>query len=123
MESLRKPGGLEKFQVTDREECGVIVRREEPDDIPITYVLKVPNRASEPNDYEIWLHDVQRVEAVLSEHERVIGFMHTHLKNHKCEPSDRDFEGAALFPNMENLIYHPATKKFVWYGPEVLIET
>lgn len=123
MESTRKPGGLEKFQVTDREECGVIIRREEPGETPILYVLKVPNHAENSGDYEIWLHDVKRVEAVLAEFEKVVGFMHTHLRDHKCEPSDTDFEGAALFPNMENMIYHPASRKFVWYGPEVAIES
>jgi hypothetical protein len=63
--------------------------------------------------------DVQQVEGVLAENERVVGFMHTHLSHHDCEPTDTDFAGAALFPEMENLIYQPSTKQFVWYGPEV----
>ena len=122
MESNRKPGGLEKFQVTTHEECGLIVRRiEEP--LDFIYILKIPNRAHHPSDYAIFAEDVERVREVLSDGESIIGFMHTHLAHHECEPSDRDFEGAALFPEMENLIYQPSTGKWVWYGPEVTTET
>ena len=122
MESSRKPGGLEKFQVTDREECGLVIcRTDELADF--LYVLKIPNRAIRPEDYAIFAEDVERVRSVLSDDESIIGFMHTHLAHHDCEPSDRDFEGAALFPEMENLIYQPSTGKWVWYGPEVTTET
>lgn len=118
MESTIKIGGLEKFQVTDREECGLIIERDE-DGVIFRYVVRVPNHATEPGDYLILLHDLSAVERVLSENEQVIGFMHTHLAHHKCEPSDTDFEGAALFPEMEYLIYQPSTGDTCWYGPEV----
>lgn len=120
MESNRKPGGLKKFRVTDHEECGLIIRRLE-DEGDFIYVVQIPNRAEHPHDYAIWLEDVQNVEAVLSDSEEIMGFMHTHLPQHECEPSDRDFEGAAQFPEMENLIYQPSTLKWVWYGPEVSV--
>lgn len=119
MESTRKPGGLEKFQVTDREECGVIIERHDEGEPKLCYVVKVPNRSENPSDYVIMSSDVGNVQNVLSESERIVGFMHTHLEHHKCEPSDTDIDGAALFPEMENLIYQPSTKKFCWYGPEV----
>lgn len=119
---VRKPGGLDKFLVSDREECGLIIRRMDEDGV-MFYVVKIPNHAEQDGDYEIHLHDVERVESVLTDDESVYGFMHTHLAHHDCEPSDHDFEGAALFPEMENLIYQPSTKKFVWYGPEVSVET
>jgi proteasome lid subunit RPN8/RPN11 len=122
MENNRKPGGLAKFQVTDREECGLVVKREAEDET-MFYVVRIPNHAAAADRYEIWQEDVDRVKAVLSEDESVYGFMHTHLPNHDCEPSDHDFEGAGLFPEMENLIYQPYTGHFVWYGPEVLAET
>lgn len=122
MESNRKPGGLAKFRVTNREECGLIIRRrEEPQDF--LYVVKIPNHAEYREDYAIWLEDVEAVRGVLSDDEEIIGFMHTHLPHHDHEPSDRDFEGAALYPEMEYLIYQPSTCKYVWYGPEVLVET
>lgn len=112
MESTRKPGGLEKFQVTDREECGLIIGNDDD----MLYIVKVPNRAKAQDDYEIWVEDVHKVEDVLSPGERIVGFFHTHLEHHECEPTDSDFEGAELNPDMEHLIYKPATKEFCWYG-------
>jgi proteasome lid subunit RPN8/RPN11 len=122
MESSRKPGGLHKFQVTDREECGLIIQRIDDDGV-MFYVVKVPNHSTEACDYEIHKRDVDRVKEVLSQDESIYGFMHTHLPEHDCDPSDRDFEGAARNPEMENLIYQPSTKKFCWYGPEVIVDT
>lgn len=117
--AMRKPGGLDKFQVTDREECGVIIERHDPGEPSLLYIVKVPNHADHPCDYEIHAFDVGRVRRVLSESEHIYGFMHTHLPEHDCEPSDVDFEGAARNPDMEHLIYQPSTKQWVWYGPEV----
>lgn len=113
MESNRKPGGLEKFQVTDHEECGLIIRNNDG----MLYVVKVPNRSKTPKtDYAIHSDDVQKVKEVLSPDESVIGFLHTHVEGDSVEPSDNDFDGADFQPNMEHLIYHPASKTFCWYG-------
>jgi len=112
MESTRKPGGLEKFQVTSREECGLIIRNEDD----MIYVVKIPNRAKSPDDYQIRIGDVQKVQEVLSDGEEVVGFLHTHLEHHDLEPSDTDFAGAEINPDMENLVYKPSTGEFVWYG-------
>jgi proteasome lid subunit RPN8/RPN11 len=108
----RKPGGLVKFRLTNREECGVLVTTQEG----LCYILKVPNRAENDRDYAIFLSDVEAVEAVLSEGEEVTGFMHTHLHMHECEPTPEDLRGAALFPKMVNLIYQPSTLKWCWYN-------
>lgn len=109
----RRPGGLAKFRLTAQEECGVVVTNHED---RMTYILRVPNRATNPDDYVIFSADVAAVEAVLSEGEEITGFMHTHLPQHRCEPSKSDFEGAALFPEMVNLIYQPSTEDICWYN-------
>jgi proteasome lid subunit RPN8/RPN11 len=116
---LRKPGGLSKFLVTDREECGLIIQRDEPGMPRLRYVVRIPNHAENDEDYLILLSDMQNVEAALAEFESIVGFMHTHLPEHDCEPTDTDFAGAAMFPGMEYLIYQPSTERFCWYGPEV----
>lgn len=108
---METPQGLEKFQSTDREECGVIIKASDR-----TYVVKVPNIAENPNDYAILLDDLQKVQAVLSDDESVVGFFHTHLPHHECEPTDADFDGAQAFPEFMNLVYKPSTKELSWYG-------
>lgn len=108
-----KPGGLRKFLVTDREECGLII---EIEDDSLLYVVKVPNRATHPNDYVITKDDFNQVESVLGDGEKIVGFVHTHLAEHDCAPSDTDFDGAEKNPGMLHLIYHPSTKEHCWYG-------
>lgn len=108
---LRRPGGLEKFRATDREECGVVVEND-----GLLYVLRVPNRAEHNEDYVILKSDVDKVKAVLAPDEKIIGFFHTHLPHHPCDPSDRDFDGAQLNPEMQNVIYKPDTDEICWYG-------
>jgi proteasome lid subunit RPN8/RPN11 len=112
MENQRRPSGLEKFRSTTREECGLIVQNDEGH----LYILKIENHATDPNDYVIHMSDVQRIEKLLSDDEKIIGFFHTHLPHHDCEPTDSDFEGAEIFPDMQNLIYKPSTKEVCWYG-------
>jgi hypothetical protein len=112
MESTRRPGGLEKFQVTDHEECGLIVTNDEG----MLYVVKTENHASDRHTYEIWITDLQKVEEVLSPDERIVGFLHTHLSDDTCEPSDVDLDDAAASPNYEHMVYHPASGEFCWYG-------
>lgn len=112
MESTRRPGGLVKFRSTEREECGVIVKNEEN----LIYILKVPNHAFNDDDYEIHQGDVDRVIEVLSPGETIIGFFHTHLPHHKCEPTDEDFTGAEFRPGYDHLIYKPDTKEICWYS-------
>jgi proteasome lid subunit RPN8/RPN11 len=110
---MENPQGLEKFQVTDREECGVIIKGTEPDQ---TYIVRIPNVSENPDDYAILLDDVHKVQAMLTEHEELVGFFHTHLPHHECEPSDADLDGAELFPGFNNLIYKPDTGEVCWYG-------
>ncbi len=111
----RRPGGLHKFLPTDREECGVLVENDEG----LLYILKVPNRAKRDQDYAIYKSDVESVKNVLSADEKIIGYFHTHLAHHECEPTDADLEGASLSPGYNNLIYKPDTKEICWYGEEV----
>ena len=108
---MENPQGLEKFQATDREECGVIIQASDR-----TYIVKVPNVSESPDDYAILLDDVHKVQEVLSPDEMVVGFFHTHLPHHACDPSDADLDGAELFPGLNNLIYKPDTGEVCWYG-------
>ncbi len=108
---IRRPGGLSKFQSTNREECGVIV--EEGD---LIYIVKVPNISKSPRDYAILLEDVQIVEGTFTADEQVVGFFHTHLEDQECSPSDADLKGAEIFPDSNNLIYKPSTGELCWYG-------
>lgn len=117
MKSLRRPGGLKKFCATDREQCGVIVQNDRA-----VYVLEVPNRAEKDDEYVIMEADVNIIMETLTEDEKVVGFFHTHLPHHKCEPSDSDFDGAELHPEYEYLIYKPDTDELCWYGAEVAMK-
>jgi proteasome lid subunit RPN8/RPN11 len=105
------PKGLRKFRATDREECGLIIEGKDR-----TYVVKVPNRSERDDSYVIIRSDISRVEAVLSDDERIVGYFHTHLPNHPCEPSNADLESAEKFPGINHLIYKPTTKETQWYG-------
>ena len=112
--ATRNPSGLGKFQVTDREECGLIIHTGND----ALYVVRVPNRAENPDDYQIIKSDFDKVQNVLSPDESIVGIMHTHLAEHDCEPSDTDFEGAELHPEWMHLIYQPSTGKSQWYGAD-----
>lgn len=79
-------------------------------------VVKIENVAVSDSDYAILMKDFQEVQDGLEPGETITGFFHTHLPQHSCEPSDRDFDGAVLFPEFTNLIYKPDTKEHVWYG-------
>jgi proteasome lid subunit RPN8/RPN11 len=109
---MRRPKGLSKFVVTDREQCGILVE-EITGDIKI---VEVPNSADRGSDYAILMSDFKRVIDDLAMGESVVGFFHTHLQNHDKEPTDADFEGADLFPQYNNCIYKPDTKEIIWYG-------
>lgn len=110
--------GLEKFQVTDREECGVIVEAKDR-----SYILRVPNVAIEKTEYAIRKDDVEKISAVLSDDEAIVGYFHTHLAHQECEPSDVDIEGATLSPGFINLIYKPSTGEYCWYAEVGAIES
>lgn len=114
------PEGLSKFRATDREECGLIIQAADR-----SYVVRIPNRATGDSDYVITMQDVNKVAEVLADDEMIVGFFHTHLPHHKCEPSDADLDGAELFPGINNLIYKPDTGETRWYGvvEEVAAET
>lgn len=107
----RLPRGLEVFRATHREECGLIVKTASG-----SRVVQVENVAVNDNDYAILMQDVEEIQKCLEPGETITGFFHTHLPHHSCEPSDRDFDGAALFPEFTNLIYKPDTGEYVWYG-------
>jgi proteasome lid subunit RPN8/RPN11 len=110
---MENPKGLEKFQATDREECGVIING------PFgMYVQKLPNMSENDDGYAILKDDVNKILAVLSDGEGIVGFIHTHLPQHDCSPSDDDLDGAKLNPNGMNLIYKPDTGETCWYGVE-----
>lgn len=108
---MENPKGLEKFLSTNCEECGVIIEGTDR-----TYVVRIPNVSDDPETYAILLDDVNKVQAVLSDDELIVGFFHTHLPHHECVPSDADLDGAELFPGLNNLIYKPNTGEVCWYG-------
>lgn len=103
---------LATFRATDREQCGVIVVSGKQ----ISRVVHVRNVAEGNDDYAILMVDLLEVEASLTDAERVLGFLHTHLSRHDPSPSDRDFEGSTLFPTYTNCVYHPSTGSLSWYG-------
>lgn len=100
------------FRATDREQCGVIVVSGNR----IVRVVQVRNVAEGNDDYAILMSDLQEVEASLTDAERILGFLHTHLAHHDPSPSDRDYEGSTRFPGYTNCVYHPSTETFSWYG-------
>lgn len=102
---------LSPFQATDREQCGILI--DSPKGIRI---VKVENLSTCPESYLIQTLDVSLVEECLSLGEEILGFFHTHLPHHNPGPSDDDFDGAALLPDMQNCVYHPATGSLIWYG-------
>ena len=108
---MESPQGLEKFQPSNREECGIIIKASDR-----TYVVKVPNHAKGNSDYAITLKDMQSIQNVLSDDEQIVGFFHTHLAHHDCEPTDADFDGSEAFPEFTNMIYKPDTGETSWYG-------
>jgi len=110
---------LSEFQSTDREQCGLLIQNGE-----FITVMEVHNYHQSPESYLIKMSDVELVIMGLAVGEKLIGFFHTHLPNHDPRPSDDDFDGATLFPDMQNVVYHPATGSLIWYGDlaEVLIE-
>ena len=103
---------LTTFRATNREQCGVVVAKGNQ----IVRVERVRNVAASNDDYAITMEDLHRVEASLTDAERVLGFFHTHLAHHDPGPSDRDFEGSEIFPEFTNFVYHPATGSLSWYG-------
>jgi proteasome lid subunit RPN8/RPN11 len=113
METTRRPGGLNKFRVTDHEECGLVIENEDG----MRYVVKVPNRATNPREnYSILESDCDNVSNVLSPGEKIVGFLHTHLDHHPCEPSDGDLDGAELSPGMQHYVFKPSTRELCVYG-------
>lgn len=117
MNSVR-PGGLDKFRATDREECGIIISNED-----LLYIVKVPNVAANDGDYAITLESMQEVESNLDEGEKVAGFMHTHLPHQSCEPSTTDLNGARIFPGLRSLVYKPSTGELRWYAADGEVDT
>ena len=106
---------LSDFLGTDREQCGIIVASIETG--TITRVVEVTNYAENPRDnYSITKKDLEAVEGSLRKGEYVLGFLHTHLEHQSSEPSDNDFLGANIYPELLNCVYKPSTGELIWYG-------
>lgn len=105
------PNELSSFQAADREQCGVLIEGKNG-----IYIVEVQNTEECPESYAMYLSDVELVADNLRRGEKVIGFFHTHLPNHPAFPSDSDYDGAELFPKMQNCVYKPATGELNWYG-------
>lgn len=103
---------LATFRATNREQCGVIVVSGNQ----IVRVEHVRNVAESNEDYAILMGDLRKVESSLTDAERILGFLHTHLAHHDPSPSDRDYEGSKIFPTYTNCVYHPSTGSLSWYG-------
>lgn len=100
-------------RATFRERCGILVRR--PGNL--VRIWEVPNHSSDDNDsYVIYRSDLISVKNQISDSESILGFFHTHLSHHYPGPSDKDFEGARIYPEYLNAVYHPRTKRLTWYG-------
>lgn len=100
------------FPVTDYEECGILIGSHGS----VSRIIKVSNQARGNEEFLICSCELVRAKESLGPEERIVGFVHTHLPHHKASPSDTDFEGAELHPELEHLVYKPSTRQYKWYG-------
>lgn len=107
-ETRQKIFGLSRFRGIRHEECGLLV--------PVGgdfLVIKVPNYALFPeDDFAIAKADMERLQQRGLE---VVGFLHTHTDHHEATPSDKDYEGASLRPDMLHVVYKPSTRELHWF--------
>lgn len=104
-------GELRQFQSAQREQCGIVIAVGEK----ITRIVEVTNYAPHDDNYAISMDDLHRVSSSLQGRERVVGFLHTHLPDDTEFPSDTDFQGAEIFPDYLNFVYHPASGRYSEY--------
>ncbi len=106
---------LDEFRATDREECGVLIAKGER--YKSAKIIRCQNVAVSDGDYAVSMDDYLRVQGMVEGTKyRAIGFFHTHLAKHHPSPSKMDVEGASIFPEFINCVYHPASGKTAWYG-------
>lgn len=105
------PSELSKFQATDREQCGILIETKTG-----IRIAQIKNSDMSPESYAIKMSDLKKLKNKLPVGEFFIGFFHTHLPQHDPRPSDRDFDGATLFPDAINAVYQPSSGSLVWYG-------
>jgi proteasome lid subunit RPN8/RPN11 len=103
------------FRATDREQCGVVVKKEDGE----LRVVEVPNVSQNPEDFAIRQSDVDAIS--LAAGEVIFGLLHTHLPHHSPYPSDLDFHGA--HSQLWNYVYHPVTGSLVWHLTEEALKT
>jgi len=86
----------------DVERCGVIIVTN-----GTPSVVEVPNHSPDPrNAFVISKKDVPK--------ERVIGIVHTHLKEQQRTPSGFDIQ--YIPEGLIGMVYHPNTKSVTWYA-------
>lgn len=104
---------LGDFRATDREQCGVIIAKNRR-----AKVIETRNAATDPvMDYAVTMDDFNGVLGLIEgTGYEVVGFFHTHLPEDTDEPSNNDLEGAEIFPDFLNCVYHPASGGTTWYG-------
>ena len=105
------PSELSSYQSTDREQCGILIETKTG-----IRIAKIKNSDMCPESYAIKMSDVVKLRNKLPVGEKILGFFHTHLPYHDPRPSDRDFDGAALLPDMQNAVYQPSSGSLIWYG-------
>lgn len=104
---------LGEFRATDREQCGIIIAKGHN-----AHVIETQNVARDPkHEYIVTMDDYNAVTGLIEGTEyRIVGFFHTHLPDDNEEPSQNDLDGARIFPNYMNCVYHPASGEYTWYG-------
>lgn len=107
------------FDGDSKEElCGVLVGAPIPEDKSLVFydVLPVPNSAEDPEAcYEVRKSLVLEALGAYSLAD-VIGYIHTHPRGKKADPSYADVEG--IKPGQIGMVFHVATKTLMWYDNE-----